>query len=84
MFTNKDRVKRVAAALKTYRGADNISDKNEMVRDLLSDLRHYCDYYKIEFHVEDQTAYENYICEVDESRGLRCENLKTDKPRRKK
>lgn len=54
-------VSRVTAALKDY---DCCNDKATAVRDMLSDLRHFCDRYKIDFGEEDRIAYANYIAEL--------------------
>lgn len=58
---NAERGKRAAVALKTY---TNRQDGLDCVRDLLTDLRHYCDTYGIDFGYEDDVAHDNYLSEL--------------------
>lgn len=66
--TNADRAERAARLMDIYAqrmGYLTSQEKYEVgVRDLLADLRHYCDEHGIQFHVEDRAAYQNYAAEV--------------------
>lgn len=42
------------------------SDLGTSVRDMLSDLRHFCDVYAIDFAAEDEIAHRNYLAELQE------------------
>lgn len=61
-MTNFDRVSRAITALQAYTKQD--PDKATALRDLLSDLRHYCDEYAIDFSHELETATDNYLAEA--------------------
>lgn len=57
---NKPRVKRVKKLIK----AGNYEDGKWAVRDILADLRHYCDSEGIDFADEDRVAYDSYSHEL--------------------
>ena len=56
---NVSRSRRAAHGLKAY-------DPEVAVRDLLTDLMHYCDTHAIDFAYELEVAQRNYVCEVEE------------------
>ena len=58
-FKRGKRAKRAMKAVKFY-----VEDKDPNVRDILSDLRHYCDTHHIDFDDEDRVAYDNYVSET--------------------
>lgn len=60
---NVKRGERAAVALKTY---TDRQDGLDCVRDLLADLRHYCDTHGINYGDEDDLAHENYLSEVND------------------
>ncbi len=45
---------------------DYMDGPDALVRDLLADLRHYCDAHNIDFADEDRVGYHNYIEELEE------------------
>jgi hypothetical protein len=51
-------------------------DEEIAVRDILADLRHYCDTKELDFANEDRIAYDNYSEEAADTRA-------TQKPRRR-
>ena len=57
----KECAARAAEALYLYIEA---GDEECAVRDLLADLRHYCDMHGISFGDEDRCAYRNYVEEL--------------------
>lgn len=59
----KECAARAAGALYLYIEA-GVSDEESAVRDLLADLRHYCDAHGISFGNEDRCAYRNYVEEL--------------------
>ena len=40
-----------------------VSDEESALRDLLTDLRHYCDREGLDFAAEDRQAYQGYVME---------------------
>lgn len=44
-------------------------DKDNLVRDVLSDLRHYCDNRGLDFAQEDGVAHRNYLAELEEDQS---------------
>ena len=65
---NARRVGRAADALRDYLK----DDKDNAVRDFLSDLRHYCDAYRIDLSDEDRIAHDNYLAELDDGTCDEC------------
>lgn len=64
---NAKRVLRAAQALqRRLRDGD---DEATAVRDLLADLRHYCDQNDIDFAKQDRIAYDNYRAEANDAQG---------------
>lgn len=59
----KECAARAEQALSLYVDA-GVSDEEGAVRDLLADLRHYCDAHGISFGNEDRCAYRNYVEEL--------------------
>lgn len=60
---NKKRVKRAHIALKGYYEKDwkvCVDCREQAVSDLLADLRHYCDRWKLNFHSGDRRAHNHY------------------------
>jgi len=62
MTANKERVKRAESALMAAYGEEMA------VRDLLADLRHYCDAHKLDYGAEDKSAYGHYLAEIGGAR----------------
>lgn len=60
---NVKRGERAAVALKTY---TDRQDGLDCVRDLLTDLRHYCDTHGLDFLSEDDAAQDNYDSEFND------------------
>jgi hypothetical protein len=60
---NARRVRRAETALTDYLADDG--DPRISVRDLLADLRHYCDAHGINFGEEDRMAHYNYLAEIN-------------------
>lgn len=56
---NVKRGERAKLALMTY------FEEMEL-RDLLTDLRHYCDTHGIDFSKEDRIAHDNYLSEIED------------------
>lgn len=46
-------------------------DKDNLVRDVLSDLRHYCDNRGLEFGYEDGVAHRNYLAELEDDQSAK-------------
>jgi hypothetical protein len=60
-------IQKAKKALKYYlNGAE--PENNLAVRDLLADVKHYCDAHKIDFYAELETAHRHYTEEVVEAR----------------
>jgi hypothetical protein len=64
---NKERATRAATALLPYDHADPEEDRWQLhVIDLLTDLRHFCDEYHIDFHDATDVSYQHYLAEQHE------------------
>jgi hypothetical protein len=61
---NAERAERAFRAL--TRHLDYEDDKATAVRDLLSDLRHFCDEQAIDYAEQDRIAYDNYRAEAND------------------
>jgi lysylphosphatidylglycerol synthetase-like protein (DUF2156 family) len=62
----------LAPALESYAAATGLGDPtldDDVVADLLSDLRHWCDLHDWDFGVLDCRGYNNYISEVSVTAG---------------
>ena len=68
MTTNKDRAHRIDKIALNYLGEDNNhpDDFEAAVRDILADVRHWCDKHGKSFADIDRIAYNNYSAEVSE------------------
>jgi hypothetical protein len=62
----RERVARVSESLTLYKDGDVLDIP---VRDILVDLRHYCDAYKLDFTNEDRIAYSHYSAELADLLG---------------
>ena len=68
MFTNKDRINKVKRLLGLTTNEDEaLDDENNyyMVADVLCDLKHYCDKFKIDFDQEREMSEIYYDDEVE-------------------
>jgi hypothetical protein len=65
MSENEERAARAAIALEAYKNIPG-TDPDAAVRDLLSDLMHYCDQNELLFKFELEVARSNYIEEAGE------------------
>ena len=63
MRTNEDRVKSAGIALKARCTTEGEGSYDENVIDLLTDLIHFCDYYKIDFNSTLNTARKHHYFE---------------------
>jgi len=64
--TNEERAARIEPTLAAYRKAQNGQDfppDEADIRDLLTDIMHYCDQEKIDFIEELEIARNNYLAE---------------------
>ena len=68
MRTNEDRRLRAWAALSEYRQGDN-SSAEELLSDLLCDLRHWAVHNDLNFVECSERGYQNYFAEVEEEHG---------------
>ena len=59
---NAKRVSRIDKIVTRYLLESGCEEDN-FVRDILSDIRHYCDACGISFSEEDRVAYQNYLAE---------------------
>jgi hypothetical protein len=66
---NEENARRIDRAAKAIWAGeylqDHPKDHETAVRDLLSDLRHYCDCYAVDFGNEDRIAHSNYLAELE-------------------
>ena len=62
---NMGRAHRAWLALRPY--IEQTEDVATAVRDLLADLRHYCDEQGVDFGAEDRVAHCNYLVELNGS-----------------
>lgn len=53
-------------AVRRIRHNERFYDSDFMVRDLLADLRHFCQRQGLDFANEDRIAYDNYLSEATE------------------
>lgn len=70
--TPKDRagyVKQAAEAVPAW--CESSADPGELVRDILTDLRHYCDMNKVDFHAAVDTSYLHYLAERKDNKEER-------------
>jgi hypothetical protein len=65
MTENERRVDRAAKAIWAGEYLQDRKDHETAIRDLLSDLRHYCDCYGVDFSNEDRIAHDNYSAELE-------------------
>lgn len=59
---NKAAIERVAIILSS--AIQNMDDHETALRDLLADIRHYCDDQDIDFHNALRVSYDNYLEEL--------------------
>ena len=59
---NENRAKRAQRAVNLI--LKDPRSYEERVTDLLTDLRHFCDYYHLDWAQVDRTAYQHYAAEV--------------------
>ena len=64
---NEQRASRVADALQYRDYLECRGEEATAVRDLLADLRHYCDLYGIDFAEQDRIAHDNYLAELQDA-----------------
>lgn len=62
MTQHPDNAKRAERATKGLPVCER--DREDNLRDLLTDLRHYCDTHGIDFWKQDSLARDNYLCEL--------------------
>ena len=82
MFTNKDRINKVKRLLGLTTNEDEaLDDENNYYRvaDVLCDLKHYCDKFKIDF---DQESKMSKILYDDEVEIIKNQKLKNEQNRR--
>ena len=60
---NDERAHRAAVAVKAYKAIKGV-DPDCLVRDLLSDLRHFCDRNRLDFGKENAIAADHYYAEI--------------------
>ncbi len=58
--TIKDRVRYADKAIKSHQYS-TLSDDESCIRDLLTDLRHWCDAHERDFHLELDWSYKHYL-----------------------
>ncbi len=63
---NDERAGRVKDILSQMYDEDGADETNLV--DLLSDIRHFCDVYAVEFGAADRVAHNHYTCEVVQAR----------------
>lgn len=62
---NDHQARRADAALNLYvNGLEAADDKGVAVRELLADLRHWCDRNGMDYADEDRRAYQHYLAEL--------------------
>ncbi len=63
---NEERAGRVKDILSQMYDGEGADETNLV--DLLSDIRHFCDVYAVEFHAADRVAHNHYTSEVVQAR----------------
>ncbi|TNC80834.1 MAG: hypothetical protein C9356_11970 [Oleiphilus sp.] len=71
MFSNEDRSNTACHAIEFFAAETGINDedKDDQVKDLLTNLRHYCDHKELDFNALVDSSYQTYLVELQEDQG---------------